>query len=79
MSNFPSVFPAISAGYMAAPRLTHVLETATHGKNKDPYPFHFKKTKKERGELLTLRANWKAQNEAAWKRKEFIINKKFVF
>lgn len=78
MSNIQKVYPGIKSGYMAAPRLTHTLETATQGKN--PYPFHFKKTKKEREQLATEKANWKKSDQRKrWARKEFYTREIYRF
>lgn len=62
------ITPKISCGHMAAPRLLLTIDFSV-----------FKKTAKERGKLLTLKAQWKAKNLGRWKRKEYIVNEHFTF
>lgn len=78
MLKISGVFPAISHGYMVAPKLLHSLET---GKTKgNPYPLHFKKTKKEREKLATEKANWKKSDQRKrWARKEFYTHETYTF
>lgn len=73
------IHPSIAAGHMAAPALTHRIDKATHKQGR-PFPFHFRKTKKERGLLETLKRQWKQSADAIrWKNKEFITNERMTF
>lgn len=61
------VFPAIAHGHMAAPALMRVDYRV------------FKKTNKEKGQLIGLKENYRKTNQGAFKRKEFIINERLTF
>ena len=61
------VFPAVSHGHMAAPSLIRVDYRV------------FKKTVKEKGKLLTLKAKYALVDKGAFKRKEYYFKTTLQF